>query len=253
MNQFLTKSETELLKILKKEINDANGSVCIQAGHFALINDTKSENVFPAIFEDIKDKKIKNAVKTHPYMGYLPLITWELGISLVKYGKETKKDVKILIIVNDWQWIKRAEKSEKNIYRDMFYEKAELPRSYKKELEKNGLTEEIILPFKDKNGGVVNRLFFSETKLRKQFERYYKATCPVSHGCAQEYVPMLSRLEKENIKTFISFVPRTCQIAVNEGSVNFKKSYKSGMRTVNIFVDGIFKKNFWEKVEVFVI
>jgi len=109
------------------------------------------------------------------------------------------------------------------------------------------------MPFKNDQGEIINKLYFSEKRLRNQFSKHFSLTCPVGHGCAQEYVPMLSKMEKENVKLFIGFIPKTCQIAVNEGANKFKKTYGSDMKIINIFVNGLFKKDFYENIEIEII
>lgn len=60
MAQILTQSKKELEDILRKEIDDFNdGVLCIQSGHFSLINDEKNNIAVPAIFEDIENKEKK--------------------------------------------------------------------------------------------------------------------------------------------------------------------------------------------------
>ena len=253
MNQYFTKTKKELEQILKSEIDKINGNICILAGHFALIHDKNTNEAIPAIFEDIKDKEQKNVVKMHPYMGYLPFTTLKEGASLIKYANKEKKDAKILFIVNDWQWMEKSEENEENLFRERFYKESKLPVSYQKEFKKNKLGDDAIMPFKNEQGEIINKLFFSEKRLRNQFSKHFALTCPVGHGCAQEYVPMLSKMEKENIKLFIGFIPKTCQIAVNEGAYKFKETYKSDMKIVNIFVNGIYNKDFYEEIETEII
>jgi len=253
MNYFIN-TKNELEDIIKREIDFVtDGFICILAGHFALIHDRNSNKAIPAIFEDIKDKEQKELVKMHPYMGYLPSKTLQQGISLVNYAKENSKNSKILLIVNDWQWLEKTGGNRENIFRDEFYKNFGLPEFYKKEFKKNSLDESVLMPFKNDQGEIINKLYFSEKRLRNQFSKHFSLTCPVGHGCAQEYVPMLSKMEKENVKLFIGFIPKTCQIAVNEGANKFKKTYGSDMKIINIFVNGLFKKDFYENIEIEII
>lgn len=250
MQEITVKNKIQLLNILKKEIDAIDETACILAGHFALIHENDSNEAIPAIFEDIGNKEQKEVVKNHPYMGYLPLTTLKVGVFLLKYAKGKSKKAKILFIVNDWQWLEKLGENEENIFRDNFYKNSQLPKSYRKEFVKEGIRDESIMPFKNEQGEIINKLFFSEKRLRNQFSKHFALTCPVGHGCAQEYVPMLSKMEKENVKLFIGFIPKTCQIAVNEGASKFKEIYKSKMKIINIFVNGISEKDFWENIEI---
>ena len=109
MQQLLIKSKRELEKILKKEIDIfKDGIICMQSGHFPLIHDNETDSAIPAIFEDVKDKEQKSGVKSHPYMGYFPLTTWKEGMSLIKYASKKSKNIKEIVLVNDWQWVKKV-------------------------------------------------------------------------------------------------------------------------------------------------
>lgn len=254
MEEFIIKTKAELDKFLKKEI-DANkeGLVCFQSGHFPLIHDEKNNVSVPAIFEEIEDEDQKNAVKNHPYMGYFPLATWKEGVSLLKYGIEKNKNCKQIILVNDWQWVKKAEDGQENLQKEKFYKEEKLPKLYFEELKNNGLGVNIFLPFRNEEGNIQNKFFFSEQRLRNRYKRYYATTCPLNNQCAQEYLPLLLRLEDEGVKLFISFCPRTCILPVNAATESFIREYNSGrMKIINIFTDGIFNKNFWENSDIFI-
>lgn len=186
-------------------------------------------------------------------MGYFPLTTWREGLSLIKYAKESEKEAKGIILVNDWQWVKKVEDGQDNPYKEKFYKDETLPISYFEEIKKYGLGLDFLLPFKNQEGNIQNKFFFSEQRLRNQFKRYYATTCPLNNECAQEYLPLLLQLEKEGIKLFISFCPRTCTMPVNNATESFKKEFDvNGMKIINIFADGIFKKDFWEKTDIYI-
>ena len=220
-----TKSKEELLNLLKKEIDDTDGLIVIQAGHFALVHDEKNDKSIPGIFGDIEDEDQKNTVKVHPYMGYLPIETWKMGIELVKYAIEKRKEIKLTLHVNDWQWIKKAGHGERNKYREEFYQNSVLPESYKKELEANGLDEKIILPSETSDGEIFSNLFFSETRLRSIFNSHFSKTCKLDSECAKEYVPILNELNDKGIKLFISFIPETCIDSIIQGTQKSKGIY----------------------------
>ncbi len=245
---MIAKSKNELFNELTKEIDKADGLITIQAGHFALIEE--KNKLVPAVFEDIKNKEKKEAIKNHPYMGYFPLETWKLGVSLAKYAIEKSKKVKLVILVNDWQWTPKVGFGEENKIRNDFYKNPKLPQSFEKELNKNNLNQKIILPLKNKDGKINNKLFFSEQRLRNQFSNYYSASCDLNNQCAQEYIPLILQLEKENTDLFISFIPQTCMNPINVGSVKSKESYNVDFKIINIFASGISKDNFWKKISV---
>lgn len=249
-----TKSKEELLNLLKKEIDNTDGLIVIQAGHFALVHDEKNDKSIPGIFADIEDEEQRNAVKSQPYMGHFPIETLKMGIELVKYAKDNGKDAKIAIFVNDWQWIKKVESGKKNKYREEYYQNPKLPESYIKELKANNLDESIILPSKTGDEETSNKLYFSETRLRKRFLSLFSKTCNLENECAREYVPFLDYLSNNGTRLFLSFVPETCSKAIIAGSKKSKKIYDMhSLKIINLFANGIFKDNFWEDIEISII
>lgn len=246
-----TKSKEELLNFLKKEIDNTDGLIVIQAGHFALVHDEKNDKSIPGIFGDIEDEEQRNIVKSQPYMGYFPIETLKMGIELIKYARGNKKKAKLAIAINDWQWVKKVGSGEINKYREEYYQNSILPESYIKELESNGLGAEIILPSKTHEGEIFNDLFFSETRLRKRFNNYFSKTCSLDNECAKEYIPLLNELNDQGIKLFISFIPETCIEPIISGSKKSKEIYNMhSLKIINIFPNGIFKDNFWEDIEI---
>lgn len=242
------KKRADLLKILSKEIDKNKGLIIIQAGHFALI--PNNDTLVPAIFQDAGDKKLKQDIKSHIYMGAFPLNTWRMGVKLASYCQKKNKKSKLMILVNDWQWVPKVNFGAENKLRDIFYKSSQLPRSYKRELDKNNFFEKNIIPFKNKDGKINNDLFFSEQKLRNQFGNYYSSQCPLDNSCAQEYIPLLLQLSKEKVKLLISFIPRTCMLPINSGSAKAKESYGLDMKIINIFTNGTYKHDFWENVDI---
>lgn len=242
--------EKTIEKDLEREIENASGDIILMAGHFALVFDDKKGKLVPGVFQDIDDKKKKKSVKENPYMGYFPLETWKMGIRLAAFAKEKGKNVKVAILANDWQWIPKAEFGEKNTLRDDFYKNSEFPKSFKKELEKNGLDESVMLPFKTQDGKINNKLFFSEQRLRKRFVNYLAAKCDLNNQCAQEYVPFLNQLEKEKVNLLVSFIPKTCMSSIKEGTRRSKEDFGVKIKVVNVFTEGIFEKSFWEDAEI---
>jgi len=248
---MLVKNRGDLLKVLSKEIDKNKGLTVIQAGHFALIPD--NDALIPAIFQDVKNNKLKHDIKSHIYMGSFPLNTWKAGLVLASYCRKNNKKSKLVILVNDWQWVPKANFGGENKLREIFYQSSQLPRSYKKELDKNDISEKNIIPFKNKNGKINNNLFFSEQKLRNQFGNYYSPQCSLDNSCAQEYIPLLLQLSKEKVKLFISFIPRTCMLPINGGSTKAKESYDLDMKIINVFANGTYKHDFWENVDISIL
>lgn len=238
-----------LKKFLEKEILSCKGLVIVQAGHFALVFSKDKKQLIQGIYQDASSREQKEAIKLHPYMGDFPLKTWEIGVELLNFARKNKKKFGMAIIVNDWQWVQTAEKKEATTLRTNFYKNTDLPESYKDVLVKYGFDSKIILPMKRENE-IIHKLFFSEKKLRNLFSRKWAKLCELGENkCAQEYVPLLNQIIKQNAKLFISFVPKTCMIPINAGSEEIKKKLKSDIKIINIFASGI-SKDFFRDIQI---
>lgn len=243
------KTKDSLKKFLEKEISACKGLVIIQAGHFALVFSEDKKQLVPGIYQDVFNKEQKEAIKLHPYMGDFPLKTWEIGVELLDFARKNKKEFGMVIIVNDWQWVQTTEKGKANTLRADFYKNADLPESYKNVLAKYSFDSKVILPMK-REDEIIQKLFFSEKKLRNLFSRKLAKICELGeHKCAQEYVPLLNQIIKQNAKLFISFVPRTCMIPINTGSEEIKNKLKSDIKIINIFASGI-SKDFFKDIQI---
>ncbi|MFH1173395.1 MAG: hypothetical protein V1692_02605 [bacterium] len=251
---MLFHSKEELEKFLQKEIIACNGLIVFQIGHFALVYDKDDGKLVPAIYEEIKNKELNETVKEHPYMGSFPLETWKIGTDLVKFAFNNSKESNIVVAINDWQWVPKVESGARNTLKDKFYKTTGLPDLYQKELEKNKLSSNIILPMLKNNGKIRHKLFFSESSLRKLYSRNYAEVCELGKNqCAQEYVPLLNQISKYGAKLFISFIPKTCAEPVIKGSEEVKSKFGSDIKIINVFANGVYKKDFYENINIAVI
>jgi hypothetical protein len=231
-------------------IDEAVLPVRIQCGHFALNFDETEGRLFPGIYQDVADSEKRTLIQTHPYMGSFPFETWSMGVELAAYAKKTGKQVALVLLVNDWQWVPKAKPGEENQLRKNFYAHSPLPPSYLQELRKHGLSADVIAPFKYSDETSSHPYFFSETQLRNRFASQYSATCELNNQCAQEYVPLVLQLQKEGTGLFISFVPKTCLAAVETGTEKCRNDFGVPMKIVNLYANGIFKQDFWEQIDL---
>lgn len=242
-------NRSELITYLKQKIDEAPGLVAIQAGHFAVVHDEATGKLVPGIFQDIENSAQREAVQGNPYMGYFPLYTWELGVELIAYAKSKNKDARLVLLCNDWQWVKAVESGAENPWRAAFYENFELPPAYNKKLQEFNLSRDVILPFRGQDGQVLHPLVFEETKLRKRWDRHFAGVCELNNACAQEYVPLLIQLQQDGAKTLISFVPKTCMLSVNAGSQAAKDDFAITLQMLNVF-PSINPEAFWDQIIV---
>ena len=242
-------SKEKLKKFLEKEISICKGKVIIQAGHFALVYSKERNKLIPGVYQDVKNEEQKEAIKGHPYAGNFPLKTFEFGVNLMDFAREQKKDFGMTIIVNDWQWVPKMEEGKANPYRNEFYKENKLPKSYEKVLAKKEFNSKVIIPMENKNS---KQIFFSEQKLRNKYRNFKKICSLGENECAREYVPFLNQMIEQNAKLIISFVPKTCKLPINAGSEEVKEKFKTDMKIINIFANGI-SKNFFKDIEISII
>jgi hypothetical protein len=234
-------NDKNLLTLLQKQIKKSD-YVVIQAGHFALIHNVDDlEILIPGIYQDITNNLQKKDVKQNNYMSDFPLETFKIGLSLIKYASNQKINSKLILLINDWQWVKSVSFGIENKYRKMYYINPKIPTSYLKLLKKNNLSEKIVLPLISKENNIICN-FFSETKLRNKYDNHYryidnKLNCNLNNKCAQEQIPLFNQLSKLGVNLFINFIPSSCKTSIIDATKEFKKSNKK-MRIINIFTSG---------------
>ena len=219
--------------------------VCIQAGHFAILENKDKNATVPGIWEDLQDE-LASKVLNHPYMGHFPTQTWKAGLVALT----VLPNVSLALLVNDWQFVRQEERNVENPYRKYFYEnQRELPASYRCSLEEVSISPReqlIVSPGKYSVAG--NELFFSEVKLRNQFVHKLKATCSLKHGCAQEYLPFLLYLKEKGFDVVINYIPTTCMQPILESSMVAQNEYgMDNIDIINVFANGAHSPDiFWE-------
>lgn len=233
MKTIKINSKNKLLNILKQEMKNRE-YVIIQSGHFALIHDN-DDKLIPGIYSEIKNKKLKQKIKENKYMGIFPINTFKLGVDLYLIAKKNNIKSKIFFLVNDWQWVKPAEFGQENGYRKQYYKNIMMPITYKKYLNKNKIDENQLLNLKNINNKRICA-FFSETKLRNQYDNHYRYTCYLKNKCAQEQIPMFTQIKKENADLFINFIPKTCKDPTVIATEEFIKN--NTVKIINIFISG---------------
>jgi len=252
--QYNTTSKEETLEKLGSILKEVNhNKVAIMAGHFALVADKKNKALIPAIHQEIVDKGLAEEIKGHPYMGDFPFQTWTAGVSLLKSLLIGNKEVKLSILTNDWQWVPAVESGQENDMRQSFFKNEVLPNKFSEILDnENLLAEKVMIPFKSNDGKkTISPYFFSENGLRQRYKNHFKSICDLgANKCAQEFVPFLSLLAKEGYDTVISFVPRSCYGAIEEGSQAALTQAKLPLNIINIYTDGIYQKDFWEDTDI---
>ncbi len=222
-----------LVEFLSKAISDTLGKIVFQAGHFATVHCAKTGELIPAIAEDIQEPDQKSEITNNPYMGTFPGKTWDLGLQLLTAARQESKEAKIALIVNDWQWVNRADHGQPNIHRQKFYTQNELPKLYLDTLKKADLDDSILF----RNNITQDSYYFSETKLRKMYGATEKMlSCPTM--CAYEYIPFLGSLMEADTRLLISFIPIACKEFIIFGTRTVMEETKKPFKVINIFLNG---------------
>lgn len=211
---FLHSSTTVIEAIVTRLLN-IKGPIAVMAGHFALVHHRKTGNLVPGIAEDIDDEETRRFVEGHPYMGNFPLETWRVGIKTVQRLHATGRDAKLLVLVNDWQHVLPAPSGQRSAERDVYFANTVIPPALHRALVEAGLDDDVLLP--DVRDGVPC-ILWSESRLRGRYARRLRRRVPVESACAQEWVPVLARLEELGYGSVAAFVPGTCHIPIVGGT-----------------------------------
>lgn len=266
-------TEAKLTERIQTVIDATEGNLVVNAGHFLLVHDRLTDDVIPAIVEEISNATLKKEI--FDVVGNFPSATFESGVKIAKHAIENRREVKMTLLVNDWQYIKsdpHRENSQPNRYRATFYSGFDSPPDvYQAYLKKYGIDGKDIWI-----GSGDDAFFFRETRLRDRFKRELKrlnvqdislGTCSISESgnpksfffsnstitpgnhlikngkvsCAGEIVQMIRELvESHKANTIINFLPIQCRFPVNLGAQISMDLYELKKLTIlNIFPNKI--------------
>lgn len=192
----------------------AEGPIAVMAGHFSLVYHRKTGALVPGIAEDIDDEETRNFVASHQYMGSFPVETWRAGIEIVKRLHSVGRDAKLLILVNDWQHVRPATSGRRSPERDVYFANPVMPLALQRMLDASSLDDALLTDVRDGRPCI----FWCESRLRARYNRHLRVRVPVHSPCAQEWVPMLARLEQLGFGGFAAFVPGICRIPIVGGT-----------------------------------
>lgn len=211
---FLHSSLTVIDAIVTRLLETC-GPIAVMAGHFALVHHRKTGLLVSGVAEDIDDEETRKLVEGHPYMGNFPLETWRAGIQTVQRLHAAGRDAKLLVLVNDWQHVQPAKSGQRSAERDAYFAGAVIPPALHRALVEAGLDDDVLLS--DVRDGVPC-ILWSESRLRGRYARRLRHRVPVESACAQEWVPVLVRLESLGYGSVAAFVPGTCHVPIVGGT-----------------------------------
>lgn len=207
---------------------DGDEILVIHAGHFLLLYDKIHDSIIPGIESYMKHAGFDE--KLCEEMGKFPVLTWELGVKLLRTSVAPKKN--LLIIVNDWQYLQHL----KNRRYEFYNHSSKLVDKFRIILENEKLSDRILLKPPAKAG---TGLYFSEKYLRKKFQRSVKKLgkhvnfdeymCEYLEktgvfcarpNCAAEIAQLVADVAHSYEKkiSFVNLYPLTCRHFVEEGT-----------------------------------
>lgn len=215
-------NEEQLISMLKKDIDNCNKkNIKLLCGHFPLnYNIEKRE-----CFEDLG------------IWGIFSKYTLEIGCTIAKYAKSKGKNVKLLLIVDDYTYTPKyywAKLRRERLYKSVSGKNAKLPKVISEILSKFGLSEKDILRHNHQKKGREECLYFSENILRT-------SRIDIENLCARELFELFENsiyTDKKN-DYIITFVPDKCSSNVCNYVLD-KTSDVSGSH-VFMFTDELFR------------
>ena len=154
------KDEASLLRIMASMLQPGD-SLVAQAGHFLLISDDSTGEIYPCIAGDSRTPG-DNPILNH--FGHFPLLTWRLALHMLSQLPASSK--RLMVVVNDWQYL-NAKANRSTFYRQ---NQDRLPEFFERELAKYGEAISLLKPLPIKNG-VSTSPFFGEMSLRNRYQR----------------------------------------------------------------------------------
>ncbi|WP_254610083.1 MULTISPECIES: LPD16 domain-containing protein [unclassified Bacillus (in: firmicutes)] len=240
----LVASEEEMIKLISEELkNTTQEELVIMSGHFMLFFDEETNSLTPGIIEEQKTDVMKERISRR--VGIFPLYTWNIGIQLGEQFYEQFRDIKYLLLINDWQYVPSTNTSVSDLRKEFYERYTEIPEAYVTSLEKSKY-------FNQRNilSSRKNPIFFPETWLKYRFQKSasklvkegklekrmlndrenqsevsfvdadgnYKTliSCGVT-GCAGEITEMIAEVHKAGYRALLLFAPGECYQPVRTG------------------------------------
>ncbi|MEV7966986.1 condensation domain-containing protein [Sphaerisporangium sp. NPDC088356] len=230
----LVASEQELRRALDRELSAFDlDKLVIMGGHFMLFEDETSGRLVPGVIEEQKSDTMRRRIAGR--VGIFPGYSWTMSVDLLKSYSETCDDVRLLLLINDWQYVPAAGRPASELRAEFFEEFTRLPAEYEKVLRNSGLSPDRVLSSRK------HALSFPETWLKYRFQK--AADKFVKQGLLEKRVLDSARNDTEvafldpegNYRTLIS-----CGITGCAGEITemISEVYRAGYRAIVIFAPG---------------
>lgn len=228
----------------------------VLGGHYLLAYNNAKKKLEPSFLNENKDIILNNG--SEKYLGSFPLESFDLGLNIVIQKKRNNEKAKISVLVNDHLFQSKSSKELNVRLEDMdwgmikeeYYNNSELPKAYREKINDYGMTvENVILMNQNKRSKYFNPMLFSETSLRKKFDKKLKKELSkndsfflIKHknakselffvdnkenslcltnggvcGCSGEVMQFLYEIQEMNYEALVLIVPLDCFDSVRVG------------------------------------
>jgi len=281
-------SDTEFIKYVVDQTKGTDS--VILGGHYILLYNDIDDCLEPAIWEENKADHLKELSKI--VAGDFPLSTFKLALKIRKQIKQLKDDSSIALLINDhfFQSNSLSFKTSNRLkgnwdeYKFMYFKNAKLPEVYNNIVEQYHVEiNSAIFPNTLIHSKYYHSLLFSETSLRKRFEKrlkkelsnsknfylnnsyneksklFYKGeegnlTCLSENGscgCSGEVMQFIMEVYSKNNNSLIMMVPQDCYESVCvgvEAFISYLQNSKLLLKRYTFIVSTGFNDSIVEKI-----
>ncbi|CCH31815.1 LPD16 domain-containing protein [Actinosynnema sp. NPDC047251] len=238
-------SEEELHEFVRDELAErVSDDLVIMGGHYMLFADEDSDALVPGIIEEQASETMRTRIERR--VGIFPGYTWDLAVELAEKHAGQFADTRLLLLVNDWQYVPTRGRSASELRAEHFAGMDALPARFRETLARSSVLSEANVLASRKHP-----LVFPETWLKYRFQKSadklvkqgrlekrlletgragdaevsfldadgnYRTliSCGVT-GCAGEITEMISEVHRAGHRTLLIFAPGECFAPVRTG------------------------------------
>lgn len=197
-SKYNFKTEEDLAIFIMELISGKN--VVIMGGHYILIYNDIGKRLEPAIWQENSIDHIKQL--SLMIAGNFPLRTFNLALRIRNEHEQRGFTGLIALLVNDHLFQSKAFSNIKNknnvdwgLQKQIYFKSQDIPEIYNKIIANHNINKErVFIKNTLINSRYYNPILFSETALRKKFDRKLKASLSISKGF---YLKQLANAKSE--------------------------------------------------------